>query len=94
LTNSLTKALKKKGFSVVEVISPCAMYYSRINKLGDGLDMMKFYHKNTVIKHWVNTKELGIGFQKPFIIGEFVDRERPTFMENYKKWLKKRDESK
>jgi 2-oxoglutarate ferredoxin oxidoreductase subunit beta len=92
LTNSLTKALKKKGFSVVEVISPCAMYYSRINKLGDGLDMMKFYHKNVIIKHKVNTKELNIDFQKPFIVGEFVDRERPTFLENYKKWLKKRNE--
>ncbi len=87
LTNSITEALNKTGFSVVEVISPCAIYYSRINRLGDGLDMMKFYHDNSEIRHWEDTKNLDIGFQTKIVVGKFIDRERPTYTESYNKWL-------
>jgi 2-oxoglutarate ferredoxin oxidoreductase subunit beta len=83
LCNSMTEALHKKGFSVIEVISPCAQYYSRINRLGDGLDMMNFYHDNSEIRHGEDTKNLDIGFQGKIIVGKFVDRERPTYMERY-----------
>jgi 2-oxoglutarate ferredoxin oxidoreductase subunit beta len=83
LCNSMTEALHKKGFSVIEVISPCAQYYSRINRLGDGLDMMKFYHDNSEIRHGEDTKNLDIGFQGKIIVGKFVDRDRPTYMERY-----------
>jgi len=87
LTYSIIEAIQKPGFSVVEVISPCAMYYSRINKLGDGLDMMKFYYDHSVIKHGEPTDHLEIDYQKEIVIGKFVDRERPTFSESMKKWM-------
>jgi len=88
LTQSIIEGFQKPGFSMVEVISPCAMYYSRINKLGLGIDMMKFYHDNSVIKHGEPTENLDIGFQSQIIVGKFVDRERPTFSELYKGWKK------
>ncbi len=87
LTNAMTEGLQKNGFSVVEAISPCAMYYSRINRLGDGLDMMNFYHDNVEIRHGEDTKNLDIGFQTKIICGKFVDRERPTYMERYSQWV-------
>ncbi len=86
LVNAMTEGLQKNGFSVVEAISPCAMYYSRINRLGDGLDMMNFYHDNVEIRHGEDTKNLDIGFQTKIICGKFVDRERPTYMERYSQW--------
>ena len=81
LTESLTEAIEKPGFSVVEVITPCSTLYARRNRLGDGLDLLKFYHDNSEIRHGAPTSEVGIDFQKPFIIGKFVDRERPTFLQ-------------
>jgi 2-oxoglutarate ferredoxin oxidoreductase subunit beta len=93
LTNSITEALNKKGFKVIEVISPCAMYYSRINKLGDGLDMMKFYHDNAEIRHGEDTRNLDIGYQSKIIVGKFVDRERPTYTDLYSNWLSEARES-
>ena len=90
LTNSFVEALNKKGLSVVEVISPCAQYYSRINRLGDGLDMMRFYHKNSEIRHGEDTKNLDIGYQQKIIVGKFIDRERPTYTERYQEWLQQR----
>lgn len=93
LTKSMTEALNKKGFSVIEVISPCAMYYSRINKLGDGLDMMRFYHDNSEIRHGEDTSNLDLAFQTKIIMGKFVDRERPTYTDQYRKWLKESKEN-
>ena len=88
LASSIIEAFNRPGFSVVEVISPCAMYYSRTNKLGDGLDMMKFYYENSTIKHGEPTDNLDIDFQKEIIVGKFIDRERPTFTESLKSWQK------
>lgn len=87
LTNAFVEALNKKGLSVVEAISPCAQYYSRINRLGDGLDMMRYYHDNAEIRNGEDTKNLDIDFQGKIIIGKFVDRERPSYTDRYNEWL-------
>ena len=87
LTYAITDALQKPGFSVVEVISPCAMYYSRINKLGDGLEMMQFYHDNSEVRNGEDTRNLDLGFQTKIIVGKFVDRERTTYTDLYNQWL-------
>jgi len=78
LQKSMTEALSKKGFSVIEVISPCPTLYERRNRLGDGLTRMKFFKENSEIKHGADTRELDIRFQEKIIVGKFVDRERPT----------------
>ena len=43
LARSMAEILKKKGFCFIEVLSPCPTLYQRRNKMGDGLDAMKFY---------------------------------------------------
>ncbi len=43
LTKAMQEALDKKGFSFIEVISPCPTLYARRNRLGDGLDLLKYY---------------------------------------------------
>ena len=91
LADAIVEAFNTPGFSVVEVISPCAMYYSRTNKLGDGLDMMKFYYENSTIKHGEPTDNLDIDFQKEIIVGKFIHRERPTFLDSLKSWQKEKD---
>jgi 2-oxoglutarate ferredoxin oxidoreductase subunit beta len=87
LTTAIKEALEKPGFSVVEVITPCANYWGRINRLGTGLDLLKFYHDNAVIKHGEDTRNLDIEFQKPIVVGKFIDRDRPTFLDGYNKRL-------
>jgi 2-oxoglutarate ferredoxin oxidoreductase subunit beta len=82
LTKAITEALQKKGFSFVEIIAPCPTLYSRRNRLGDGLDELRHYHDNSVIKHGADTKEVDVGFRDKIVVGKFVDRERPSFMES------------
>ncbi|MFC1619774.1 thiamine pyrophosphate-dependent enzyme [Candidatus Neomarinimicrobiota bacterium] len=81
LTDSIAEALVRPGFSFIEVIAPCTTLYARRNRLGDGLDLMRFYHDNAIIKHGADTREVDIGFQDRIVVGKFVDREKPTFFE-------------
>lgn len=81
LIESMTKAITKKGFTFVEVIAPCATLYGRKNKLGDGRDILEFYRDYTEIQHGASTKDVDIDFQQKIVCGEFVDTERPTFLD-------------
>ncbi len=90
LTNSIAEALQKKGFSFVEIISPCSTLYARKNKLGTGLDLMKFYHENSVIAHGADPKEVDIQFQSEIKVGKFVDIEKPCYLGNYNHYMKQK----
>jgi 2-oxoglutarate ferredoxin oxidoreductase subunit beta len=81
LTVAIKEALAKPGFSFVEVIAPCSTLYARINKLGTGLDLMKFYHDNSVIRHGADLKDVDIDFQSKIVVGKFVDIEKPTYID-------------
>ena len=85
LTKSIREAMGKKGFRFIEVISPCPTLYQRRNKLGDGLDAMKYYKEASVLKNGADTAELDISFQGPIIVGTFVNRDRPWFVESMNK---------
>ena len=59
-----------------------APHASRLNKLGSGLDLLRFYHDNAEIRHGADTRDLDIGFQDRIVCGRFVDEDRPTFSES------------
>ena len=90
LAKSMTEALQKPGFSFVEIIAPCSTLYARRNRLGTGLDLMKFYHDNSEIKHGAPLESLDIEFQKKIIVGKFVDKDKPTFLDNWNNHLGKK----
>jgi 2-oxoglutarate ferredoxin oxidoreductase subunit beta len=89
LTKSIAEALQKRGFSFIEVVTPCSTLYARLNRLGEGLDLLKFYHDHSIIRHGADTKGLNIDFQKEIVVGKFVDEERPTFLDSLNEGLKK-----
>ncbi len=88
LTASIGEALERRGFSFIEVISPCPTVYARRNRLGTGLDLLQFYHDNSVIKNGIDTRECDIRFQEQLIIGKFVDEEKTTFHDTMTGYLK------
>ncbi len=81
LTRSFGEALQRRGFRFIEVIAPCSTLYGRLNKLGTGLDLMRYYHDNAEIRHGADTRDLGIDFQKEIVCGKFIDEEQPTFLD-------------
>ena len=88
LAKSITEALLKPGFSFIEVICPCSTLYARRNRLGTGLDLMKFYHDNALIKHDTDTREIDIRYQDQIVVGKFVDKDKPTFLQKRDKFLR------
>ena len=76
LTFSIKEAFLKQGFSLIEVISPCLMYYASAGKLGKILDRMGIFYKNSVIKNEEPTENLDIRANKKIVVGKFVDRQK------------------
>jgi 2-oxoglutarate ferredoxin oxidoreductase subunit beta len=81
IAHSMAEALNKKGFSFIEIIAPCPTLYQRRNRLGDGLDTMKFYKQRSVIKNGASTRDLDLGLSGEIVVGKFVDIVRPTLQQ-------------
>jgi 2-oxoglutarate/2-oxoacid ferredoxin oxidoreductase subunit beta len=75
LTRMIASAIRHKGFSVVEVLSQCPVYYGRQNRLGNGVEMMKGFRDNTAR---IGSKKKEV---RPDLIerGIFVDEDRPPY---------------
>ncbi len=82
LAKAMQEGFAKKGFVFIEVLSPCPTLYSRRNKLGDGVDQLKYYKSASVIKNGADTKDVTIPYQGPIVVGKFIDRDRPTWLDS------------
>jgi 2-oxoglutarate ferredoxin oxidoreductase subunit beta len=81
VTKSIQEAFDRPGFSFIEVVTPCVTLYARRNRLGDGLNLMRYYYDQSEIRHGADTRTVDIEFQGKMIVGKFIDRQRPTFLE-------------
>mgnify|MGYP001577185040 FL=1 len=90
LTKAIKDALAKKGFTFIEILAPCPTLYSRRNKLGDGLEQMIYYKENSEIRHNADTKTVALDFQGKIIVGKFVDKERPTYLDTMNEFFQKK----
>ena len=81
LARSMTEILTKRGFGFIEVLSPCPTLYQRRNKMGDGLDAMKAYKERSKTKNGAPTSEVALSKDGEIIVGKFVDRDRPDYLE-------------
>jgi 2-oxoglutarate ferredoxin oxidoreductase subunit beta len=78
LTLSLEKMLQKKGFSFVEVLSPCPEIYGRHNKMRSGLEMMSWFKRASVIENFSDPSKAEITADR-IVVGEFVDTEKLSY---------------
>ena len=88
----MTDAIRKKGFSFIEIVSPCPTVYARYNRLGDGLDTLKYYKENSRIENGADTRHISLEMGKKIIVGKFVDIEKPTFLDYQKHQVKLSEE--
>jgi 2-oxoglutarate ferredoxin oxidoreductase subunit beta len=80
----IEKAILKKGFSVVEVMTPCPTAFGRRNRLGNGAAMIKQLKEDAVSvqkAESLSEEELA----SKIVTGIFVDRDRPEYTANYQK---------
>ena len=82
LTESINKAILKPGFSFIEVLGPCPINYGRRNRQ-KAMDTLRLYQDRTIIANKADITDLDVDFKKQVVLGEFVDKLRPTCIENY-----------
>jgi len=82
LEKIIKEAINKKGFSFVEVLSPCPTHFGRRNKMGDPIKMMKWLKEKGV-----NQKNYDLLSPEEksefFPIGKFIERDDPDFNTQY-----------
>ena len=85
----ISKALRHKGFSLVEIISQCPTIYGRLNNMGNAIEMLKWQCENAIpVEKVADRWEDEPGFFKEslggkFPTGVFVDEETPEFVSEY-----------
>jgi len=84
LDQLIEKAILKRGFSVVEVISQCHTQYGRRNKLGGAIEMLR-HQKESAVRiekaRSMSEEEL----EGKTTIGVLVDRDLPIYVQEYRK---------
>jgi 2-oxoglutarate ferredoxin oxidoreductase subunit beta len=88
MTQAFKEALIHSGFSFVEVISPCPTVYGRRNQLGSGLEIVKYYKEKSVVRNDIDTRECEITYQGPIVVGRFVQKQKPTYLEMMNQFLR------
>jgi 2-oxoglutarate ferredoxin oxidoreductase subunit beta len=84
LTNSIKKAIQKKGFAFIEVFSQCPIQFGRKTGVGSAVQMLEDYKKRSIsVKEAAKLSEEEL--KDKIVIGELVDLEKPEMLEEVKK---------
>ncbi|MGD8545319.1 MAG: thiamine pyrophosphate-dependent enzyme [Candidatus Bathyarchaeota archaeon] len=78
LTESIKKALQKKGFKFIEVISSCPEIFGRRNRLGSAVEIMERYREISQVRHGFDPAKAEITDER-ITVGEFIDIDKPAY---------------
>jgi 2-oxoglutarate ferredoxin oxidoreductase subunit beta len=88
LDELMALAIKKKGLSVIEVITPCPTIYGRYNRLGSAVSMLKQQRDSLISMHEaqdMSPEEL----QGKVQLGVLVDLDKPEYCAAYEKLMER-----
>jgi 2-oxoglutarate ferredoxin oxidoreductase subunit beta len=84
LANSIKKAIQKKGFAFIEVISQCPIQFGRKTGLGSAVRMMEDYKKRSITMK--EAKNLSPEERRgKIVVGDLVDIEKPEVSQEVNK---------
>ena len=77
IISTLKKMIIHKGFSYVEIISQCPIYFGRyVVGMENPSEILNYFAKNSISVQEARTKG---DVQGKFVVGEFQDIQKPTF---------------
>lgn len=81
IVKTAKKAIQKKGFAFVEVISQCPVEFGRKTGMGNSVQMMEYYKQNSLTaakaKSLTPAERTG-----KILVGEFLDIDKPELIES------------
>ena len=87
LADTIGEALKKEGYSVIEVLFPGPTFYTSIGSFES--DLLNFYFENSVVKNGEDPRKVGITPDEKIVVGKFTEKEQKTYIETYNAQLSK-----
>jgi len=87
LDQMIGKAILKKGFSVIEVLSNCHVQFGRRNMMGSPVKMLKWL-KESAVSSEKFTKLSPEDMKGKFSIGVLTDVDKPSYLEKYQQMCK------
>ncbi len=91
---SIKEGIETRGFSLIELMSPCPTAYGRRNKLGNIANLWKWYDDNTMLAEEYDkimnygTEEEKAGLESKIKIGVFQHIKKVGFFEAYGEQVK------
>jgi 2-oxoglutarate ferredoxin oxidoreductase subunit beta len=80
IVKTAKKAIQKKGFAFVEVLSQCPVEFGRKTGMGTAVQMLEWYKKQSVTV--TRAKDMSPEeLREKIVVGELVDIEKPELME-------------
>jgi len=84
LTASIKKAIQKKGFSFIEVITQCPVQFGKKTGAGSAVQMMREYKERAIsVKEAAKLSEEERA--KRIVVGELLDKAKPEMVEEIEK---------
>jgi 2-oxoglutarate ferredoxin oxidoreductase subunit beta len=87
---AMQEALAKKGFSFIEILSPCPTVYGSMNKLGTALDELKYFRDQAMVMDGADPGIADVELRGRIVVGKFVDIVKPV----YEPWKRRVEEAK
>ena len=83
---SIKKGISHRGFSFIEVLTPCPTGYTRKNRLRENKEIWEWYRGNTILRSkYMLLNEQEKDQNKKMVIGELRDVGRKEFTEEWAK---------
>jgi len=92
ITRSLKKALKKKGFSLIEVITQCPVQFGRVSKLGNAVNMLRHFKETSVTLKKAQGMEPS-ALEGKIVVGEFVELDKAELSQECARIARKAQEA-
>jgi len=87
LEQMIYKALGKRGLAFVEVLSTCPELFGRHIGFRNPVDLYSELRKRVVVKTKPSVEESDYSWEGGFVLGEFVDRDEPGFIEVLQEYI-------
>ena len=83
LLRAIRHMMEIEGFAFLEVVSPCPPTFGEFNNYPEALDMMKYFRDQSVVDDNADLRDITITArpEDPIVVGNFVDRRRPSYQE-------------
>ncbi len=94
LFRAIRHMMEIEGFAFLEVVSPCPPTFGEFNNYPEALDMMKYFRDKSVVDDNADLRDMTITArpEDPLVVGNFVDRRRPSYQELLSGLLEKSSE--